>query len=254
MKPVTRTTGAQSAGKALSLLRIVAAHHPHGLRLTDLIELGGLDRSTTHRLLGCLIEEGFVDRALPSKVYRLGIEAMQFSLLSAGMMPLIERFRPVMQELAQLSADTVFLVVRSGDHALCLHREEGSYPVKAFVVQPGTRRPLGLSSVGIGILARCDDEDVDTIYNRMRADYRKSGVTLEKLRAMVQETRQLGYSHSSDLNSDTKGVGCAVRLSGNGYAGVSIAAINSRMPLQRRRELGAALVEKLKSLDWSAGG
>ena len=251
MKNPLQVTGAHSAGKALFLLRHVAAHHPQGLRLTDLIELSGLDRSTTHRLLACLIEEGFVDRALPSKLYRLGIEAMQFGLASSSMVPLIERFRPVMQSLAQLSGDTVFLVVRSGDHALCLHREEGSYPIKAFVIQPGTRRPLGMSSVGVGILARFAETDVDATYSRLRPDYRRAGISLDKLRGLIHETRKLGFSQMTDLNVDTKGVGCAVRLSSNGYAGVSIAAINSRMPAQRRRELGGVLAESLRPFEWT---
>ena len=85
-------------------------------------------------LLACLVEEGFLERAAPSKLYRLGMEAMQLGLMSAGMAPVVDRFRPVMQRVARQSGDTVFLIVRSGDHALCLHREEGPYPVKAFVV------------------------------------------------------------------------------------------------------------------------
>lgn len=253
MREDSKITGAQSAAKVLSLLRQVGIHHPQGIRLTQLIEATGQDRSTAHRLLACLIEEGFVERAHPTKLYRLGLEAMQLGLVSAGMAPVVERFRPVMQRVARQTGDTVFLIVRSGDHALCLHREEGAYPIKAFVIEPGSRRLLGVSSVGVGILARLDDAEVASIYGRHATEYLSWGLTLDKLRTFVREARKTGFVEMSDLRTEeTAGVGCAFRLSSNSYAGISVAAINSRMPVQRRRELGAQLKEELRSFEWGS--
>lgn len=253
MRVESKITGAQSASKVLSLLRQVGIHHPQGIRLTQLIEATGQDRSTAHRLLACLIEEGFVERAHPTKLYRLGLEAMQLGLVSAGMAPVVERFRPVMQRVARQTGDTVFLIVRSGDHSLCLHREEGTYPVKAFVIEPGSRRLLGVSSVGLGILARLDDAEVADIYGRHASEYLSWGVTLDKLGGFLREARKTGFVEMRDLKTEeTAGVGCAFRLSSNSFAGISIAAINSRMPVQRRRELGAQLKEELLPFEWSS--
>ncbi len=249
----SKITGTQSASKTLGLLRLVGSHHPQGVRLRELIAQGGQDRSTTHRLLACLVEEGFVERAAPGKLYRLGMEAMQLGLVSAGMVPVVERCRPVMQRLARQSGDTVFLIVRSGDHALCLHREEGPYPIKAFVVEPGTRRLLGLSSVGICILARLPDAEVVAVHARNAAAYARVGLSLDKLQRVIQATRRNGFSETTDFRQDeTSGVGCAFQLSSNAFAGLSIAAINSRMPAQRRAELGAELVSAAQPLGWNA--
>lgn len=252
-KPL-KILGAHSASKALGLLRLVGLHHPQGARLRDLITQSGQDRSTAHRLLACLMEEGFVERPPPGKLYRLGMEAMQLGLVSAGMVPVVDRFRPVMQRLARQTGDTVFLIVRSGDHALCLHREEGPYPIKAFVVEPGTRRLLGVSSVGVGILAKLPDAEVAAIHARHAVGYTRLGLSLDKLRRVVQAARKTGFSQMTDFRQDeTSGVGCAFQLSSSSFAGVSIAAINSRMPLQRRLELGAQLVRALQPLAWKSG-
>ena len=241
--------GTHSAGKALALLRLVARHHPEGLRLTDAIALSGLDRSTVHRQLACLVEEGFVDRASDSKRYRLGIESMQLGLNSGAMAPLVQRFRPVVQAMACESGDTVFLVVRSGDHALCLHREDRVQPEHTLVVAPGIRRVLGASAVGVGVLAQWSDGDIEATYQRHLPAYRKAGLSFGGLSERIQATRDLGYSQVSDPRTvEARGVGCALRLSVTSFAGVSVAAPNARMPIARQRELGGALVAAMRSL------
>ncbi len=245
--------GAQSACRVLQLLKRVASHQPEGVRLKMLVIESGLDRSTAHRLLGGLVAEGFVERTDVGKRYRLGLEAMQLGLASVGMPSVVERFRPMMRRLARETGDTVFLIVRSEDYALCLHREEGPYPVKAFVVSPGTRRLLGLSSVGLAILALRPEAEIAAAYARHMSAYERAGVSLDQLHTIAAEARRLGYAESMAPHShETSGVGCAFRLSATTYAGVSIAAINSRMPAARKRELGERLVQELGVFAWAA--
>lgn len=244
-------SGAQSASRALTLLKLVGNHHPEGVRLKDLISETGQDRSTVHRLLACLVDEGFLERANPSKSYRLGMEAMQLGLISAGMTLVVERFRPVMQRIARQTGDTVYLIVRSGDHSLCLHRELGPYPVKVLVIEPGSRRLLGVSSVGMSILSSLPTAEVQAHFLRHEAEYARLRITADKLMRAVRETSRLGYSESHDFrHEETNGVGCGFRLSRNSYAGISIAAIQSRMQPERRKELGLQLAQVAAELAW----
>ena len=74
------------------------------------------------------------------------------------------------------------------------------------------------------------------------------------MQRLVRSTRKSGFAELPDFRSEeTNGVGCAFRLSRNSYAGISIAAINSRMPAQRRRELGAQLMREVHPFAWVAG-
>ena len=251
----TPISGTRSAGKLLALLRLVGLHHPAGVRLRDLIAASGVDRSTAHRLLQCLVEEGFLERAAQGKLYRLGMESLQLGLGldTTGMAPVVERVRPVLQRIARQTGDTVFLILRNGDHALCLHREEGAHALKVPVVESGTRRLLGMSSVGIGVLARLPDEEVAAHHARHAAEYGRLDMPLARLRRFVQATRKQGYSEVTDMRTEeTSGVGCAFMLSSNSFAGLSIAAINARMPPARRRELGAQLLHEAAPLSWTA--
>lgn len=248
-----KVSGTLSAGKMLALLRLVGLHHPEGVRLRDLIAASGVDRSTAHRLLQCLVEEGFVERVDTGKLYRLGMESLQLGLgSSSGMAPVVERFRPLMQRIARQSGDTVFLILRSGDHALCLHRQEGPHTLKVPIIESGSRRLLGLSSVGISVLARLSDAEVNEHYERYATEYGRLEVTPARLRRMVEATRRLGFAEMTDMRTDEiSGVGCAFMLSSNSYAGLSIAAVNSRMPAARRREFGALLLRESAPLAWT---
>src|SRR5690606_24878181 len=132
MDITSSTAGAQSLRRALQLLRLLAEHQEDGLKLSKVITAAGLERSTTHRLLSCLVEERFAERDPESKSYRLGVDAMQLGFASMRRVPLVDSCRALMQKLARMSGDTVFLVIRQGDFSVCLHREEGHFPVKVF--------------------------------------------------------------------------------------------------------------------------
>jgi DNA-binding IclR family transcriptional regulator len=242
-------SGAQSAGRVLHLLRLVGQHHSQGLRLTDLIGLSGYDRSTAHRLVACLADEGFIERMPDSKRYRLGLESMQLGL-AAETASAADLFMPVMRRIARKVGDTVFLMVRSGDYARCLHREEGSFPVKIFLVEPGMRRLLGLSTVGVSMLAALSDDEIAAVHQRNQPEYARQKVSLQGLRELVAQTRAAGYAEQSFFMKEVYGVGCAVRISASVQAGVSVAGINSRMTPARRAEIGQMIRDELSRLEW----
>ncbi|MES2974590.1 MAG: IclR family transcriptional regulator [Pseudomonadota bacterium] len=248
-------TGVQSATRILSLLRIVGAHRGDGIRLRELTELSGLDRSTAHRMLACLVDEGFVERIDSTKLYRLGLEALQWGFTSNGLATVVDRLRPLMQRLGRQTGDTVYLLVRSGDFALCLHREEGSYPIKAFMMDKGMRRPLGISAGGVAILALMPEEDVPQVYARNAREYERMGVSPAQFKRLVARTRTAGFSEMAHVSGEeARGVGCAFWLTQSSLAAISIAAINSRMLPQRMAELGVQLARELEPLAWKPRG
>lgn len=236
----------QGTRRALSLLKLVGLHHAQGLRLTDLVTLSGLDKSTIHRHLAALTEEGFVEHVPGSKRYRLGVESIQLGFFAPDMSPLVERFRPVLHKIARLSEDTVFLAVRSGDDIVYVARQEGSFPIKAFIAEPGRRRPLGFSAIGLCLLASESDAQIAALHARHAREYQQSGVTLPLMRSHVQFVREHGYAEVRDIGPPgTAGVGVAFRMSATTSAGVSIAAIRGRMGVRRMRDLGRLLQEEL---------
>jgi len=246
MDKARETTGAQSLRRALQLLRLIAEHQEQGIRLTQAMAATGLERSTAHRLLSCLVEEQFAERDPQGKAYRLGIDAMQLGFASMQRVPLVDAYRPLMQRLARLSGDTVFLVIRQGDYCLCLHREEGSFPVKVFTTGVGGRRLLGLGAGGLALMAQLADAEVERIFERHRQEYAQAGFGHERLQQAVRSTRAMGYADIVDtLTVGVSGVGATFAPSPGTLAAISFGAITPRLPAERKQEIARLLQTQL---------
>ncbi|NLC01550.1 MAG: IclR family transcriptional regulator [Pseudomonas formosensis] len=246
-----RPQGTQSLQRGLSILSLLGTHHAEGLRLTDISRLLGLEASTAHRLLSCLISEHYVERNPNNKRFHLGIASMQLALGATERLPLTERLRPIMQKVARISGDTVFLVARQGDFALCLHREHGDFPVHINTTVPGGSRPLGIGAGGTAIMSGLTNAEACAIYERQAPAYQAVGLTLDHLLESLEQTRRTGFSETVDvITKGISAIGMQIPL-GSGsrpLAALSVGSISSRMGPERRKELGALLSDCLAEL------
>lgn len=240
------TAGAQSLRRALQLLRLLAQHQEDGLKLTEVIAASGLERSTAHRLLSCLVEEQFAERSTDDKAYRLGIDAMQLGLACMRRAPLVDSCRALMQKLARMSGDTVFLVVRQGDYCVCLHREEGHFPVKVFTTDVGGRCLLGIGAGGLALMAALPDAEIERVMERHAQEYELAGFTPSGMAQAVKKTRMTGYADITDtITLGVSGVGRTFAASSTTLAAISFGAITPRLPADRKLEMAQLLIAQL---------
>jgi len=249
MNSAVITPGAQALRRGLNLLRLLGQHQQDGLRMSEAMELAGLERSTTHRLLNCLVEEQFAERDETTKRYRLGIDAMQLGTAAVRKMPLVSKIRPVMQKLARMSGDTVFLVARDGDEVVCLHREEGPYHIKIFTINVGGRRLLGIGAGGLALMASLDDVEIAEILARNKVTYESAGMPPSAVWRAVGETRKLGYSVIVEtITPGVAGLGKAFQFATRVQAALSFGTTTPRFTPQRRAELSALLANVLNEV------
>ncbi|NYT84438.1 IclR family transcriptional regulator [Pollutimonas harenae] len=238
--------GTQTVSRALGLLHLVSRAHPEGIGIGELATLAQLDRATAYRLVSSLVEFGLVERD-DARMYRLGVEAMQLGLAAMRSAPIVDRIKPVMKRLARRTEDTIFLVVRNGDYGHCLHCEEGSYPVKALVLRVGGMRVLGIGSAGSTLLAAQTDDEVEAVYKRHINEFQPSVLSLADLKRLIADTRRRGYANTADLVTEgVSGVGMRFELPTGTQAAVSVAAIRSRMPPERKAWIAELIAEELQ--------
>lgn len=242
----------QTLDRALSLLRLLAAS-PQGSRLVDLQQQTGLTKPTVHRLLDALCQHDLAAKDDESRRYRIGAGiAMLAGSAPRPAYDLRELCQDHMLEVAQRTGDTSFLTIRSGYDAICIDRQSGSYPVKAFTVDVGTRRPLGVGAGGIVLLAAMDDAGRANAYEAIaQALPAGSGLTLNDITAAVDDARRLGYAFSDGfVLAGVRGLAVPINdARGKAVAALSIAAIKERISRKRMPQLLSILQSHAASLE-----
>src|SRR6478736_2308088 len=189
-------SGSQSVDRALRLLALVGREAEGGAKLSDIVEDSGLNKPTARRLLLALMRAGLVEQEARTRRYYLGEEAYVLGTLASRRHGLLELSLESLRNLSEITMDTSFVSVKRGNYAVCLHREEGTYPVRTHALQGGDQHPLGVGAGSLAILAALPDDDVDRIIAANAAVLlaRYPGFAPEAMRADIVETRERGFS------------------------------------------------------------
>jgi DNA-binding IclR family transcriptional regulator len=155
--------------------------------------------------------------------------------------------------LAETTGDTAFLVVRRGLHTLCLHREEGNFPIRTHVLKVGDRHPLGAGAAGLAILAAIADGEAERIIETNAPLYqqRYPGLTPSALRDRLALARHKGWALNPGLIfAGSWGLAVAIRNSvGDPIAALTIACIESRLQAERQEIIGPLLQAEAEKLE-----
>jgi DNA-binding IclR family transcriptional regulator len=240
--------GAQSLIRAISLLRQVAQHNGQGARLSELASASELNLSTAHRLLSVLTAEGLITHDPQSKAYHLGIELYHLAG-NAYQYAIRESFRGTLERIEQETGDTVFLIIRSGNDALCIDRVAGSYPIKTILVDIGSRRPLGIGASSLSLIAFLPQAECDAIISNSAPRYGQyKNITESQIRSLAEEARVRGYTISRGLfHEGVISLGFPViNDHGDVLAGITVSAISRRMDSGRRERIHSLIKKIIK--------
>ncbi|WP_426998013.1 IclR family transcriptional regulator [Pseudarthrobacter sp. N5] len=239
--------GAQVVSRIAGLLRMVG-RKPEGSSLVELVRDSRLTRPTVHRLLTSLAAEGLLDHDAHTGKWVLGPEILLMGSVAAARFPLEDIARPSLRRLAEETGESAFFSVRRGGEAVCLLREEGSFPVRSFVLHEGVRFPLGVASAGTAIMAFLPDNE----QAELLADWAAHAGTFAAshsaavVRQNLEETRQSGYSVNPGLVLEGSwGMGAAVfDQRGRPAWALSLTGIEPRFRGERQEVLGRLLMEE----------
>ena len=74
------------------------------------------------------------------------------------------RFLPLAERISRRFGYSTILYARSGYDAVCVERLDGWHPIQVFLNKTGDRRPLGMGSATLSILAAMpEDEDAQAL-------------------------------------------------------------------------------------------
>ncbi len=235
--------------RGLQILALLHRHHPANLSIKEISSLTGLPRPTVYRLLEALIDEGCVKRIQHSSAFQfigLGSRISLQTLAHKNLEVVITR----MKNIAQLTGDSVYLVIQNGADSTCVHREFGHFPIQVNSLAIGQSQPLGIGSGGLSILAASSDEELEKIIQLNTSRFAQfNGLLSTTVKQLVRNTRSRGYSIiGSYAIPGVTGVGMAVFGNGKPIAGLCVSSTTERMSISHQRLIAKCLQEALTGL------
>jgi DNA-binding IclR family transcriptional regulator len=148
--------------RALALIRLLAEER-HSLGVAEIVKATGLPAATVHRLLATLLESDWVDQSPQTARYRLGHGILGSAAIALAHAPVLERGRPFLTRVAELSGLSAYLSVLVGRRVTFLARataqngEQGDF-------HPGITQPAHCTAAGKMLLAYLSVEERRALY------------------------------------------------------------------------------------------
>lgn len=224
--------GTQALRRGVAVLKAIARANASQLSLAQVARMEGLPRSTAHRILHCLVDEGLVERSADGRHYQLGELTHELGMVPTAHAAAIERWRDLVEAVARRTTVTAYLMRRQGLDAVCLLKAEGRAVVRVVPVEVGQRRALGLGAGSIALLAAQEDAVVEEAA-RILATHADGGLqpafSRDGLWLAVQHARASGFAISqSKVAEESFGMGMVIpEGDGPPRLALSIAAHNS---------------------------
>lgn len=234
----------QTVRRAIELLDLLATA-PRGLSLKDLGENLGLTKSTAHRLVSGLVAGGLAEVSPETRRYRLGLKVIELSALILDSMDVREQAHPFMQQLSELSRETLHLGVLDHFEVLFVGHIESPESVR-MAGRVGRIAPAHCSSLGKAMLATLPAADLDRYFlDRDLPALTPNTITDPgRLREELRVVQVRGYALDDEENRPgIRCIGAAVRdHTGKGIAAISISGPTFRFTAERAVELAAPLL------------
>ena len=159
------TSAVRTVNRISEILNCFSSDQPV-LNLTAISDRLGLARSTTHRLLTALEQQGFLARTSTGQGYHLGYQLLHWGALAQVTLDLRNEALPILRELSAATGETAILSVRDGAIGICAEKVDSTQPVR-LAMRAGQRLHLHAGASAKVLLAFLTDEEVRYILGQV---------------------------------------------------------------------------------------
>lgn len=184
-------------GKGLQVLRALGVF-PHGATAAQVVEATGRPFSTTYRILGALVDSGFVSFDPDTKRYAVGLPVFELAATVAHARGVAGTALPVLRRLMETTGESVLLMVRDGTETLTLHKVDG--PAFRTTTDPGDRGPLHSSAAGKALLAALPPAERERLVRQLPLTARTPHTVTDpaRLLAQLEHVAEQGWAMQSE--------------------------------------------------------
>jgi len=245
-KPMLRPGVSKSApvgviGKVLLILEALR-DAPGGLHLRDVAHKTAINKSTAYRVLAHLQHEGYIFRD-SAGAYAIGVRLARLGLGASYQATVRKISRPVLEELAQKTGETVSLAVLESREVLYLDVIESAHTFR-LVSRVGARQPLYCTALGKVMLAFHPEEEQECLISGMSFE-RLTPHTITRATSLRKELtliRQCEYSlEDEEVDLGLRCIGAPIfDESDHVVAALSVSGPTTRVTREKLPTLAAA--------------
>ena len=220
--------GAQSVYRVLGILEEVILCGDRMITPKELSASLDIPVATVHRLLTVLRQKNFVACDPVTKKYHIGDSCLISPRMDVAAF-IRARFLPLAERISRRFGYSTILYARSGYDAVCVERLDGWYPIQVFLNKVGDRRPLGMGSATLSILAAMPEDEAEMILTHNEQEIRFVLKTdFSFLRGFLNEARRKGYALAQGmLLEGTIGISHVLRMGNEVVGSIAIDAVRS---------------------------
>ena len=255
-KTAEKTTlrGLQSVIRTFQILEYIA--HSGEAGITELSSELGQSKSATYRFLSTLRALGYVKQNSRNDKYKLTLKLLEISSKAAEQNDVIEAARPVIEELAADTGETIYLAVLERDAVVYVDKIDSAHLLRMFS-HIGRSAPAHCTALGKALLAWMPDEHIDSLYGHggLVAYTPNTIVDLAALKKALASVRRTGVAFDNEeYEKGLKCIATPVRdSSGEVVAAVSLAAASIRMPNTMMKQMAERLLEASRRISQLLG-
>ncbi len=190
-RPDAPDTGVGVLDRAVAILDAVEG----GARtFTDLVDVTGFTRPTTHRLIKALEAHGFLSFQ-GGFGYQLGPRLLKLATVAMRELPLRDLAHPALERLAEVTGESAQLYIHDGDRRICIDAVESANELRT-IVAVGASLPLTAGSAGKVFLAWAPEAYRKRLLRRPER-FTPSTPSTEQLLRDFDRIRRIGWAHSA---------------------------------------------------------
>ncbi|WP_216625976.1 IclR family transcriptional regulator [Paenibacillus planticolens] len=229
---------------------------PYRFAIGDLEGLTGLSKNQIFRSLKSLEEFGLL-RMEPGGQYVVTAMAYNLALAAESDIPLEELAQPIMEQLQQVTGETVNLCCLSEGQSIIIARRHSKQGVR-LISRLGQRTPLHAGACPKAMLAFLSLEEQQKVLD-MLPHYQKMAENTvtdpDQLRIELDQIRKRGYSISyEDYEEGANGVGAPIfGKNGKVIGAISAGGPSHRVGVELIHQFGDLTVEAAEKISRSLG-
>ena len=226
------------------------------LRLKDVSDKLGMDKSTTHRFLKTLLKHDYVKINPDNKKYSLGLKFLNISSKIIDSIDIRNIAQPHLLELVNYTNETIHLTTFDGKRVVYIDKIESAGPIRMYS-RIGNVAPIHCTAAGKVILAFQKGAVIDEIVKDL--DFisftENTSTCKEDFLKALEEVRNNGFAID---NSEHEENICCIAVPIRDYSrkvgyAVSISAIKTRMDLSKLITFKDILIDKANAISKELG-